>query len=113
MGCERHFCDCCGEELFDRGTVMLMLSVYGQYRAEREANQGLVHRKKFRNWLRKVGPLDDEQLTRVFFFLKELRFVSNSKDREYLIYGVGEEAEQTHQQLLWRNKVKEVVGQKE
>ena len=113
MGCERHFCDYCGEELFDKGTVMLMLSVYGQYRAERETKNGLVKRKEFRNWLRKVGPLDDEQLTRVFFFLKELGFVSNSKDREYLIYGVGEKAEQTHQQMLWRNNVNEVAGVKE
>lgn len=92
----KHVCQCCGEELVPKPMVMLLLSVYGQYRALYHTSGGLVRRKEFEDWLREVGPMDDEQLCRIFGFLRDCGFLSVSMDGEYLIYGKGLKAEGEH-----------------
>ena len=105
MAYEKHYCEVCGEELVPKSMVMLLLSVYGQFRALYQASGGFVKRREFKDWLREKGPMDDEQLDRVFGFLRECGFVSNSSDREYLIYGVGEEAEKAHRRNIWNRSL--------
>lgn len=99
----RFMCQSCGIELVPESMVMLLLAVYGQYRALYEKSGGLVRHKEFKEWNRKVGPMDNEQISRIFGFLERCGFVSVSRDGEYLISGKGLEAEVTHAVNLKRN----------
>ena len=61
-----------------------------------------MNRKDFQHHLRQIGPLDDEQVGRIFGFLRETGFISPSADKKYLIEGVGEEAQRRHEVILSR-----------
>lgn len=100
---DRHECQRCDIELVPKSMVMLLLAVYGQYRAMYEASGGLVRRNEFVEWNRKVGTMDDEQISRIFKFLEHCGFMSVSMDGEYLIYGNGVKAEGIHIANLKRN----------
>lgn len=98
------YCECCGQRYVRQSMVMLLLSVYGRFIQEWMSNGGIVERKPFQDRLREVGPMDNEQISRIFGFLREVGCVSSSADKKYLLWGIGTEVEEEHRRRLLQKK---------
>lgn len=84
--------------------VMLLISVVRHYTIRQCLNNGVVDKAKFLEELREIGPMDEEQITRVFDALDAMGFIRTSSDGKYLIDAGVENAEEENRKQALRNK---------